>query len=84
MEFEEKVETRLNNHSERIRELEIKDARDTVRIDSLCSKLEELAKTIENWMIFAQTLFWKILGATGGIIAVLAAFFFWYVQSIPR
>lgn len=84
MNFEERSELRLNDHAERIRTLEIKDAAQTERISSLCQKMEELAKTIENWMQFAQNLFWKVLGAAGGIIGVLVLFFVWYVQSLPR
>jgi len=82
--FEERTEERLSNHGDRIRELEIKDATQNERIVSLCKKMEELAVIIEQWMTFASTLYWKVLGAAGGLIAVLAAFFFWYIQSLPR
>lgn len=84
MSFEERTEKRLNDHAERIRCLEIKDAAQSERINSLCDKIEELAKTIENWIEFAQNLFWKVLGASGGIIMILAGFFIWYVKSLPR
>ncbi len=84
MNFEERTEVRINDHAERIRTLEIKDAAQSERISSLCAKMEELTKTIENWMGFAQNLFWKVLGTAGGIILILAGFFIWYIQSLPR
>ena len=84
MNFEERIEVQINDHTERIRALEIKDATQNERINSLCAKMEELTNTLEKWMGFAQNLFWKILGAAGGIILILAGFFIWYVQSLPR
>jgi len=82
--FEERAEMRLNDHAGRIRTLEIKEAAHSERIDSLCKRLDDVIETIENWMKFAQNLFWKVLGAAGGLITILALFFIWYVQSLPR
>lgn len=84
MEFEERTEIRLNDHGDRIRDLEIKDAAQNGRIDSLCQKMEDLAIIIERWMEFAQDLYWKVLGAAGGLIAMLGAFFIWYIQCLPK
>lgn len=81
--FETRTERRLNDHAERIRELEICDASQKERIDALCERLAALTKTLEQWMAFAQTLFWKVLGLAGGIIGVLAGFFIWYIQHLP-
>lgn len=82
MEFEERAEKTLTDHGERIRELEIKEAAQNGRIDSLCEKLEEFTRVIDRWMEFAQDLYWKVLGAAGGIIGVFVAFFIWYVQHL--
>ena len=84
MDFEERTECRLNDHADRIRALEIKEATQSERITSLCQKLDKLAETIADWMTFAQNLFWKILGAAGGLIMLFAGFMIWYVQSLPR
>lgn len=84
MNFEERTETRLTDHGNRIRDLEIKDAAQNERIESLCTKMEELAKTIEQWMKFAGDLYWKVLGAAGGLITILAMFFVWYIQELPK
>ena len=84
MNFEERTENCLKDHGNRIRELEIKDAAQNERIIALCAKMEELAKTIEVWMKFAGDLYWKVLGAAGGLITILASFFIWYIQSIPK
>ena len=84
LEFEERVEKRLNDHADRIRLLEITDATANERITALYQKIDELMRCIDNWMKFAQNLFWKVLGAAGGIISLLALFFVWYIQSLPR
>lgn len=82
--FHEIVEKRLNDHGDRIRDLEIKDAKDGERISSLYEKMDELVKIIDKWMQFAQTLYWKVLGAAGVIISVLISFFIWYIKGLPR
>ena len=83
MNFEERTEKKLCEHDDRLRDLEIKEASQNERIAALCEKLEEFTKIIDRWMNFAQTLFWKVLAAAGGIIGVLAAFFIWYIQRLP-
>ena len=82
--FEDRTEVRLNDHGDRIRTLEIKDAKDGERISSLYTKMDELLSIIDKWMQFAQALYWKVLAGAGGIIIILGGFFIWYVQSIPR
>lgn len=84
MNFEERTEKKLCEHDERLRDLEIKEASQNERIAALCEKLEEFTKTIDRWMAFAQALFWKVLGAAGGIIGVLAGFFIWYIKGLSR
>jgi len=84
MDFEERAEKRLNDHAGRIRSLELKDATQSERINSLCQKLDNLAETISDWMTFAQNLFWKVLSAAGGLILLFGGFMCWYIQSLPR
>lgn len=53
----------------RLGTLEKSDIEGKGRLLALCERVEELTKTIEKWMIFAEKLFWKIVGAGGvGII----------------
>ncbi len=60
-------EKRLNNHSERIDELEKGRAATDVKMDNLCEKLEAQTKSI-NWLI--------------GLMATsLLGFFFYAIQS---
>lgn len=82
--FEERTEERLEDHEIRLRQVEINECGYNERINSLCDKLEEFTKIIDRWMIFAQALFWKVLAAAGGLITISAAFFIWYIQSLPR
>ena len=82
--WEERVEYRLNDHAKRIMALEINEGKQSERITSLCEKLDNLAETIANWMVFAQNLFWKVLGTAGGLIILLGGFMCWYIQSLPR
>jgi len=82
--FEERTENKFNDLDGRVRTLEVKDAKDDGRIDLLYDKMDQLVETIDKWMIFAQALYWKVLGAAGGLISILALFFVWYIQSLPR
>ena len=82
--FETRAEKKLCEHDERIRDLELSEVRQSGQIAVLCEKLEEFTKIIDRWMQFAQTLFWKVLGAAGGIIGVLAGFFIWYIQCLSK
>ncbi len=60
-------EKRLNNHSERIDELERGRAATDVKMDNLCEKLEAQTKSL-NWLI--------------GLMATsLLGFFFYAIQS---
>lgn len=67
----EKLETqitRINNHSERIDDLEKSDARITTKMEHLIEKIDSLISTIK-W--------------AGGIAATtLVGFFIWYIQQM--
>jgi len=80
--FEEVTERRLNDHGERIRSLEIKDATQNARLDSLCEKLERLSEQIGVLMEFMKSILWKTIGGMGAVILTLMGFFFWYVQNL--
>jgi uncharacterized coiled-coil protein SlyX len=80
--FEELTERRLNDHGDRLRALEIKDATQNAKIDSLCEKLEELSKSIGALMEFMKSILWKTIGGMGGLLVLFMGFFFWYVQSL--
>ena len=82
--FETRAEKKLCDHDERIRDLELSEVRQSGQIANLCEKLEEFTKIIDRWMEFAQDLYWKVLGAAGGIIGVFVAFFIWYVQHLQK
>jgi len=81
-EFEERTERRLNDHGDRIRALEIKDATQNAKIDSLCEKLEKLSEQISVLMEFMRSILWKTIGGMGAVLALFMGFFFWYVQSL--
>ena len=83
-EFEERAERRLNDHAERLRALEIKDATQNAKIDSLCEKLEELSKQIVNLMEFMKSILWKTIGGMGAALVLFIGFFFWYVQNLAK
>ena len=82
MSFEELTERRLNDHADRIRALEIKDATQNERLDSLCRELKELSKDIRDLMGFMKSILWKTIGGMGAGILLLLSFFFWYVQNL--
>lgn len=60
-------DTRINDHSKRIDELEKNAAARDVKIDNLCEKLEAQTKSI-NWLI-------------GILVTSLAGFFFYAIQT---
>jgi len=64
----EEVINRLNNHGEKIKQLEISDARTSEKIQSLIEKIDSLMTWIKALVM---------LGVTS-----LLGFFFWYIQSI--
>jgi cytoskeletal protein RodZ len=70
LDFEERCERRLNDHAERLRVLETSDARQSVMIEQLCEKLDNLI----SWMK-ALLVVW-VTGMGGFVI--------WYIQSLPR
>ncbi len=70
LDFEERCERRLNDHAERLRVLETSDARQSVMIEQLCEKLDNLI----SWMK-ALLVVW----VTG-----MGGFLIWYIQSLPR
>ncbi|MEN6391074.1 MAG: hemolysin XhlA family protein [Syntrophomonas sp.] len=70
MDEQDRIEHRLNDHADRIRVLETSDARQTVMIEQLCEKLDNLTSWIKALVI-------TIITGGGG-------FFVWYVQSLPR
>jgi hypothetical protein len=82
--FEETTERRLNDHAERIRILEVKDAAQDGKIEMLCDKLDNLSNQIGAWMDFMKQAFWKIIGVGGTLFFVLFGFLIWYIQSLPR
>lgn len=84
MNFEEVTERRLNDHAERIRLLEVKDAIHDGKIVALCDKLDNLSEQIGAWMEFMKQALWKILGVGATIFFALFAFLIWYIQSLPR
>jgi hypothetical protein len=72
--FEERTEVRLNDHADRLRQLETSDARQTVLIEELCKKLDSLT----NWI---KALVVTIISA---LLATGVGFIIWYIQSLPR
>ena len=70
MDFEERTEKRLNNHSDRLRVLETSNAKQEIMIEQLCLKLDSLV----SWMK-ALLITW----VTG-----MGGFLIWYIQSLPR
>lgn len=84
MNFEEVTERRLNDHAERLRVLEISDAKKNEKIDSLCEKLEILSNSIKELMDFMKSIIWKALGGAGALLVIFLSFFMWYIQSLPR
>ena len=81
---EARVERRLNDHGDRIRALEIKDAARVEKMDNLCNQLDALSRKIDEWMEFMKTFFWKIIGIGVTGFFVMVTFFLWYIQSLPR
>ena len=66
----DKIEThdkRLNDHSDRIKELEKGRATTDIKMDNLCEKLEKQTKSI-NWLI-------------GLMVTSLLGFFFYAIQN---
>lgn len=68
LDFEERTEKRLNDHSDRIRALETSNAKQEIMIEQLCLKLDSLV----SWMK-ALLIAW----VTG-----MGGFFIWYVQRL--
>ena len=66
----EKNNDRLNNHSERIKSLENYKSANEVEIRNLVEQIKNLVGTLK-WMITS-------------LVAMLAGFFIWYVQTIGR
>jgi len=64
----QEIVNRLDNHADRIRQLELNDAKTVEKIENLIEKLEVLM----TWI--------KALVTLGG--TSLVGFFFWYIQSI--
>ncbi len=82
MDFEEVTERRLNDHAERIRVLEVKDASQDGKIEMLCEKIDNLSNQIGDWLDFMKQAIWKGLGAMGAILLIFLGFFVWYVQQL--
>ncbi|WZL81769.1 hemolysin XhlA family protein [Vallitaleaceae bacterium 9-2] len=59
---------RLNNHSQRIDELEQHRSRTETKIENLCEQIKSLVTTIK-W-------------AMGLTIGTLLSFFIWYIQNL--
>jgi len=82
LEFQETTERRLNDHGERIRALEIKDATQNEQLVTLFKKLEDLSKDIRDLMTFMKSIMWKAIGGMGTLLILFMGFFFWYVQNL--
>ena len=82
--FEEVAERRLNDHGERIRALEIKDATQNEQLVTLFNALEKLSNDIRELMAFMKAILWKIIGGMGVALVLFMGFFFWYVQSLAK
>lgn len=61
-------ETRLNNHSERIKQLEYYRTRTEVQVENLIKEIASLVSTM-RWTM-------------GLLVTTLVAFFIWYIQSL--
>ena len=61
-------ETRLNNHSERIKQLENYRTRTEVQVENLIKEIASLVSTM-RWTM-------------GLLVTTLVAFFIWYIQSL--
>ena len=61
-------ETRLNNHSDRIKQLENYRTRTEVQIENLIREIGSLVSTM-RWTM-------------GLLVTTLVAFFIWYIQSL--
>lgn len=68
MEGLENINKRLDNHSDRIRQLELSEAMTGQKIENLIEKLDSLTSWIKALVM---------LGATS-----LVGFFIWYIQSL--
>ena len=82
--FHEAAERRLNDHAERIRILEIGNASQNEKIDTLCRAIGDLTTRIDNLMDFLESCLWKTVGIGGAMLTAFMGFFIWYVQSLPR
>lgn len=61
-------ETRLNNHSERIKQLEYYRTRTEVQVENLIKEIGSLVSTM-RWTM-------------GLLVTTLVAFFIWYIQNL--
>lgn len=61
-------ETRLNNHSERIKQLENYRTRTEVQVENLIKEIASLVSTM-RWTM-------------GLLVTTLVTFFIWYIQSL--
>lgn len=61
-------ETRLNNHSERIKQLEYYRTRTEVQVENLIKEIASLVSTM-RWTM-------------GLLVTTLVAFFIWYIQNL--
>ena len=61
-------ETRLNNHSERIKQLEYYRTRTEVQVENLIKEIASLVSTM-RWTM-------------GLLVTTLVALFIWYIQSL--
>ena len=80
--FEENTEKRLNDHGDRIRALEIKDATQNEQLATLFKKLDDLSSDIRDLMALMKSVAWKLVGGVTSLLAVFLGFFIWYVQKL--
>ena len=74
-EYHDKIERRMDRHTERIDNLEKFQVGTNIEIRELCAQIRDLVIAQERT---GKTI-WK---AAGSLILVLSAFFFWYIQSL--
>lgn len=66
--FHERTEETIQDHEERIRQLEVKEATLFERIDKLCQKMDDLMSWFKAGII--------------GVVAMGAGFIVWYIQKL--
>lgn len=69
----------IDDLKKRVRILENNEGKLATKLDNLTDKFAELARALDK---FSDTMIKIVLGISGTSIAILSAFFIWYVQNI--